>query len=163
VLSSTEEIIELGKRATLVAALKEAWNDLRILHRHPVFVTSIWGYVPVHAVLGAMSFWGPKVWWQLSQLPTLSLSTPYSQATEGSCYVSSLCVGVCKRHVCLRVCLCVHACVCVHPCVCYVRAPAVCTCLCVCIHGCVCVCVDVSVCMYVFALPPSLLPTSTEQ
>eukprot|EP00884_Botryococcus_braunii_P005783 jgi/Botrbrau1/15205/Bobra.0149s0064.1 len=60
-----QELARLGRRATIVKALKEAWADMVILHKHPVFVTSIYGYIPVQAVSGGLGFWVPKATMQI--------------------------------------------------------------------------------------------------
>lgn len=44
----------------LGASAKLLWYEICVLHRHPVFLANIWAYVPVQAVLGALTFWGPK-------------------------------------------------------------------------------------------------------
>ncbi|KAK9823059.1 hypothetical protein WJX81_005352 [Elliptochloris bilobata] len=44
----------------LRASAKLLWYEVRVLHRHPVFLANIWAYVPIQAVLGALTFWGPK-------------------------------------------------------------------------------------------------------
>ena len=43
------------------AGCRGLWTELCILHRHPVFLAVCYGYVPVQAVLGTFTFWGPKV------------------------------------------------------------------------------------------------------
>lgn len=43
------------------ASCQGLWAELCILHRHPVFLAVCYGYVPVQAVLGTFTFWGPKV------------------------------------------------------------------------------------------------------
>eukprot|EP00884_Botryococcus_braunii_P023063 jgi/Botrbrau1/9440/Bobra.0252s0063.1 len=45
--------------------LRALSHDFGILHRHPVFLTNVWGYCAVQGVLGAFAFWGPKVFREL--------------------------------------------------------------------------------------------------
>ena len=49
-----------GAWGRLGASAKLLWYEVCVLHRHPVFLANIWAYVPVQAVLGALTFWGPK-------------------------------------------------------------------------------------------------------
>ena len=51
--------VGLGQRTT--KALQQLWANLASLHRHPVWLANIWGFVPVMALLGVFTFWGPKV------------------------------------------------------------------------------------------------------
>jgi hypothetical protein len=47
-----------------------------VLHAHPVFLANIWAYVPVQALLGALTFWGPKA------------RRPAAPASRGPCSAS---------------------------------------------------------------------------
>lgn len=44
-------------------------HDMKILHRHPVFLLNAWGYVPIQACLGAFTYWGPKAAMQIFDRP----------------------------------------------------------------------------------------------
>ncbi|KAK9843162.1 hypothetical protein WJX74_007798 [Apatococcus lobatus] len=44
-------------------------HDMRILHRHPVFLLNAYGYVPIQACLGAFTYWGPKAAMQIFDRP----------------------------------------------------------------------------------------------
>lgn len=51
---------KLGFWDRLRVSARLLWHEMRVLHQHPVFLTNVWAYVPVQAVLGALTFWGPK-------------------------------------------------------------------------------------------------------
>ena len=44
-------------------------HDMKILHRHPVFLLNAYGYVPIQACLGAFTYWGPKAAMQIFDRP----------------------------------------------------------------------------------------------
>lgn len=50
-----------GWGAVVRQAFSGLWRELVILHRQPVFLANCYGFVPVSAVLGVYTFWGPKV------------------------------------------------------------------------------------------------------
>ena len=56
----------------LGASAKLLWYEICVLHRHPVFLANIWAYVPVQAVLGALTFWGPKARARLLHIACIS-------------------------------------------------------------------------------------------
>lgn len=40
---------------------QELWQEIKALHRQPMYLANNWGFVPVQAALGVFTFWGPKV------------------------------------------------------------------------------------------------------
>ena len=81
----------------LSASAKLLWYEICVLHRHPVFLANIWAYVPVQAVLGALTFWGPKA---RARLVQICLHTCQPALWHSGVALWSM------DHVSLHVCLC---------------------------------------------------------
>ncbi|KAK9811544.1 hypothetical protein WJX72_005678 [[Myrmecia] bisecta] len=83
-----------GWRQRLGYSLRHLWGDLKVLHRHPVFLYNNWGNVPHQAAVGAFTYWGPKAAKEVFGKPSSQVDVAIAAVTITAAILGTLGGGV---------------------------------------------------------------------